>query len=596
MKDRSLLSASLSQDHISPTQQTVSLGFGILVFMIALLMTLSASFGFLIPQTLGIYCLDQGIDLTEITLRKSLLLQNINELDWSQWFALLPVDEQRQLRAATYGSLAISILAAGFIAVKALLATKGNDQLQLSGAELLHGKAAISRLKRLFKAEYKTFGQGVPVYPKLALPTHREKQGCLIVGQVGSGKTQIMLGMIEEALASQQKSVIYDIKGDFTSYYATSDNVALLAPWDKRSVQWAIAKDIKTEFQAELFAEALISSNPQDPMWAISARIILTGAIVVLLKSKGNQWGWQSLADLLNKPTEILKTKLDRHYPQAGKLVDPNSKTSQSMLLTLYSQAKPIYQLATAWGNATDGISLIQWTKDSSVNQPALIIQSHTDYSDLSQSIADIALFFISQTLLGMPDDSQRSLYFFLDEAAQLKFSNLPTLLSLGRSKGAKLFIGVQDLSLLRKHFTQDEITGISSMIASLIVLRVSGTGETISQLSKALGNKQVERLANTFDYKGGNSYSWQSQTSPIVSEADISQLPQASKHGVNGYLSLAGTNVVAKLHWPLQKVEAVAPVVVCADWTKPTPKPPAGNLSLVEQELNEAFEGIDDA
>jgi type IV secretory pathway TraG/TraD family ATPase VirD4 len=598
MKDRSLLSASLSENHVSPTQQTVSIGFGLLVFVLVFSVCICLCFGWLIPTSFPVYTLDQAIYLTSTTVKEQLFLQAPTALNWSQWFSLISEGEQHKFKTLAYGSLLLSAVMAFFIAVKALIATKGSDQIQLAGAELLEGKPAVTRLKKFFKAEYKTFGQGVLIYPKLGLPAHREKQGCLIVGQVGSGKTQIMLAMIQEALASQSKSIIYDIKGDFTSYYADENQVALLAPWDQRSIHWAIAKDIKTEFQAELFAEALITSNQQDPMWAISARLILTGCIVVLLKTKGDQWGWQSLADLLDKPTEILKAKLDKHYPQAAKLVDPKSKTSQSMLLTLYSQAKPIYQLATAWGNAQDGISLIGWTKSETPKQSTLIIQSHTDYSDLSQSIADIALFFISQTLLGMPDSRDRSLYFFLDEAAQLKFSNLPKLLSLGRSKGAKLFLGLQDLSLLRKHFTQDEITGISSMIASLVVLRVSGVGDTITQLSKALGNKQVERLTNTFDYKGGNSFSWQSQTIPVVTEADITQLPQASKKGVTGYLSLAGTNIVAKLIWPLQKIESVAPAVVWAGWTKLDNKSPESmKLAEVESALNDAFlDGGDDA
>jgi len=266
------------------------------------------------------------------------------------------------------------------------------------------------------------------------------------------------------------------------------------------------------------------------------------------------------------------------------------------MMLTLYSQVKPIHQLAEAWGDALDGVSLKEWTCTDENSQSHIIIQYSTSYAELSRAISDLSLSFISNSLLSMSDDRERSVYFFIDEVSHLRFTQLPNLLSLGRSKGAKIFLGVQDLGLLSKHFSKDDIQAMSSMISTLIVLRVGGLGETISSLSKALGMRLVERLCNTFDYRGNNSFSWQAQTLAVVPEADIAQLPQATNKGAVGFLSIAGTNLVAKLLWPLCLVESRSDPVALAAWAKSTSRKKLSRTSfdLVEDELASAFDGED--
>lgn len=596
MKRKSLLSASLSQQYVSPTQETVSVEYAALVLVLSLIACGFAGFGLLVPKVWGWYDLPEAWCLTQASFRYWLWGDQGDALHWALWFESLSSEPKALFRMVSFGVAGSSVVISIALAVWALVSSKQSSLLRLSGAQLLTGKKAIKSLKASLAKENKAFGKGVSIHPDIILPTQREKQGCLIVGQVGSGKTQVMLGMLQEVVESKSKCVTFDVKGDFSRYFLHRDHVVLLAPWDSRSVQWSLAKDINTEHQASLFAEALIEVNSNDPMWGTSARLILTGCMVSLLTTKGQDWGWQSLSELLNEPVEELQRLLMRHYPQAAKLVDPKSKTSQSMLLTLYGQVKPIHQLAKAWGNAKQGISLIEWVKTDSSAQSHLIIQSHTDYVDLSKSLADLALYFISQSLLGMPDDSQRSVYFFLDEVAQLKFSNLPNFLSLGRSKGAKLFLGVQDLNLLARYFSKEEIAAISSMIACLVVLRVSGVGDTLSLLSKSLGSQQVERLATTFDYRANNTYSWQYQTLPVVPEAEISQLPQASKNGVVGFLSIAGTGVVAKLRWPLQRLESASDSVVWAGWTKPVDQSSTNKFGPVEKALDSAFEESVDA
>lgn len=595
MKRKSIVSASATSAHVAPSQETVSLEYIALVFCISFLGMILLIGWLVIPTLFGYYSSIDFQQLSIDTFKCLLMLEPYQEWPWVEWFQ---ENVNSQIFSVTIGGLIISLMFAFWLSIKAGKQSYGNDLLQVSGAELLEGKSAIRVLRELFKKEWKFSSKGVSVFPDLPLPSNREKQGALIIGQVGSGKTQILLPMLNQVVKAKSKAVTFDIKGDFSSYFLDYDHVALLAPWDSRSIRWAISKDVKTEYQAELFAEALIAENTNDPMWSNSARTILAGCIVVLLSQKGQSWGWLSLSSLLNESSEKLQRFLSKNYPQAAKLVDPQSKTSQSMMLTLHSQVKVIHQLAKAWGEALDGVSLSEWVKSDQPEIQHIIIQNHTDFSALSKSLADLSLYFISQTLLGLPDNSKRSLYFFLDEVAHLRFSQLPTLLSLGRSKGAKLFLGIQDLGLLNRYFSREEIQAISSMLGTLIVLRVSGVGDTLASLSTALGTKEVERLSSTFDYRGNNSYSWQRQELPVVTEAEISQLPQASEKGIVGYLSIAGSNVVAKLNWPLCSIKNQSPAIVWAEWVSGviTEKSVPSRLKKLDQKLTSEFEGGDNA
>ena len=383
------------------------------------------------------------------------------------------------------------------------------------------------------------------------MPKNRESQNILVLGQIGAGKTQIIAPIVKDIIDRKAKSVVFDYKGDFTEWFASYEQVMIIAPWLKNSIVWSIGKDIKDKHSALLFATSVIPKNQKDPMWSNAGQIILTGCCLFLIKKHGENWGWEKLSVLLNSSSDILKVKLQQVLPEAANLVDPKSKTSQSILLTMYSYVRPIHDLALAWGDAKGGISLKSWVRDKG-NKTTLIINQNQQYEQLSKSLAELVLNLISHELLSLSDSNKREFYFCLDETAHLNFDIAKTV-SVARSKGARFIVGIQDLGLLSKQYTQEEINAFSSMIGTLIVLRVGAVGDSITKLSKALGEQQFERLNPSFDKEGKSTFSWQRLSLPVVAETELLNLPQANKkNGVTGFISIAGTNIVGKLTWPL--------------------------------------------
>lgn len=190
----------------------------------------------------------------------------ITGLTLSDWFEQLTEQEQISLGASLFCSFIIAM----FTSFKAALWAKNKSNLsaerKISGSDLVEFSEAEKQLNKVFKEEYEHSGKGYLIHPNIALPYNRENQNLTIIGQIGSGKTVIQLPIIQEVLRKQAKSLIFDIKGDFTSYFSHQEKIGLLAPWDERSLVWSISKDVVDEHSAHKFACALIPEN-KDPMW-----------------------------------------------------------------------------------------------------------------------------------------------------------------------------------------------------------------------------------------------------------------------------------------------------------------------------------------
>lgn len=106
------------------------------------------------------------------------------------------------------------------------------------------------------------------LHPELHLPKSHWSRHVLMQGSVGSGKTQILLPIIEQIIRADHKLFLYDTKGDFTSYFRKP---IIVCPFDERSYYWDIAADCRYPLQAAMLAEILIPTSPDQKM-VISGR------------------------------------------------------------------------------------------------------------------------------------------------------------------------------------------------------------------------------------------------------------------------------------------------------------------------------------
>jgi len=417
----------------------------------------------------------------------------------------------------------------------------------------------------------------------------------MLIGAPGTGKSQLLQKLIKQAIDRNDTCIIYDEKMEFTGLFYDENSTILIAPFDKRTTTWNISADIRSLSDAKNFAEAAIQENDKDPIWHQASRLLLIGGFLHCIDTYGDQWGWKEIADFISLDEIEMFEALKKSYPLASKLISEGSKSTQSILLNIISSLSWLFDLAIAFPNSykdKNAISINDFLTKKS-NKRVIIIQNSPMFSAIAEPLINIIITLLTDTLLSLENSNQRKVWFFIDELGNLRRNkSILKILSLGRSKGSIFVCGLQDLSLVEETFGRNLTTAISSMISTLIILRVSGIGDTAQFISHALGKRRIERPQS----QPNGKTMWQSDEIPLVDVSDIVSLPQASKsNGINGYLSISGWKDTFKLRWKLSPLPKIAEESIPANWTQSSFKPlPANHKGSGDIEISQVAAGID--
>lgn len=467
-----------------------------------------------------------------------------------------------------------------FFITRALL-TPRDQIMHVEGARLRTGKDALRQAQ--WDAE-KALNGAKPfmrIHPALPLPKSKWTKHTLIYGGVGAGKTQILIPILRRIFKANRKAILYDVKGDFTSYFNTA---LLISPWDKRSAIWDIGKDICTRDAAQEFASSIIPSNDKDPFWTNAAQFLMTGVLFSLQAEKGTSWGWQELAERCNFDQTKLYELMQRHYPKGANVIaDPASTQTGSVISTLAAYTRLIDDLAVAWGN-TEGrkhFSLRDWLRADYAGPRQIILQAGKGEKLTSAYIAAMINAVVPEIISPALADNEkgRTLFFVLDEFTSLSKIKIQPLLDKGRSKGVCCILGFQDIAQVRKVYGQDDAKSITSMVGTHIVCRV-GPGETREMIAKQIiGTRRIATLntnVSTGNATTTTTTSYHEDERPIILPAQLS-----SDLGVRQDKSPAGFSIralylgdgdVLMLDWPgtdttkLKKRRSY----IEAEWVKP--------------------------
>lgn len=409
--------------------------------------------------------------------------------------------------------------------------------IHIRGRHFFKGREAINQAELECKIERRTSGDGILLHPKLRMSLDRETRHILVMGSTGSGKTQAIWHLINQAIERGDRAIIYDNKGEFTTGI---QKCTLFAPWDERSFAWDVGRDCVDKQDARELAARLIPSNDKDPMWSNASRAILTGMIVYLQNKHKTQWGFRELADLIPLPIDQIRSIIEQHNPEGLRSVEEASKTTQSILINLSAFMSVIFDLADAWGDKPKGqrFSLRAWLMDKT-NGKVLVIQGSGQNAQLSRSYINAMISTITAqiTAPSFNDNKSRRIWVFLDELPQLgKMDHLSPLMEVGRSKGIRVVIGTQDISQLRAIYGQDGTNAWASMIGTSIYGRVAG-GETAEWIAKRVGDREVERPNEVWSYRNGqptSSKSFSREMLPLVLPSELQSELGTSSKGVS--------------------------------------------------------------
>lgn len=373
----------------------------------------------------------------------------------------------------------------------------------VSGPQLLEGKAALREARRrsLPVRERAADPGHLALHPDLVLSKAQLSRHLLLYGGVGSGKTQLLLGLLRQIYKRRDKVFVYDIKGDLASYFP---NMSLVSPFDARSRTWHVARDVRTPTQAAVFADSLIPEDTgSGKFWTLAARQVLTGALISLQNEKPETWTWPDLAQRLTLQAEALAPILEANYRKAyGLLSNPQSPTSFNIHATLGGYTRVVDDLARAWPQVGKRwFAITDWVRDDYDGPRQIIVQAEPDATLTAAYISALVNVAVPEIISPSLPDYERGRFigFVFDELSSIGKIQFAPLVDKGRSKGVVVIACVQDLAQLRDLYGDNQVKALTSMVGTQIICRI-GMGETREQLAKLLGTNKLASM----NYKEG--------------------------------------------------------------------------------------------
>lgn len=454
------------------------------------------------------------------------------------------------------------------------------------GRRYLEGGAARTALRAALAAERRRFGAGLPFPPHFRLSAERETRHFLIWGSVGAGKTQTMLHLMLAALARGDKILVLDTKGDLTAGLPVEP--VLVAPQDRRSLVWSVAKDCRTKQDARELAARLIPPSA-DPMWSDAAREVLVACIAHLQATKPKRWTWRNLRDVSVSDTERLFAIAKAVHPEATRvLADPASRTAQSVLATFQAHMNTVSALADAWdGDAAPHFSIAEWLQLGSPARP-VILQRDAKYPELSNAWIG-GLLGLLAAAVGSPSLSEsrtRRVWLFLDEFPQLPaLREFSTFLDIGRSKGVIVVLGAQDIAQIRATYGRERADAWIGVVGTQVIARLN-PGRGAEEASLMIGEQEIEIRARSVSYAGTRASVTESRRRELrrtVTAAELSSRLGPRKRGVRVLLLGPGADAF-EIDLPYARLPQRRPPTLSAAWTECAPTMATQNADKEER------------
>ncbi len=501
-----------------------------------------------------------------------------------EWLASLP-------GAARFALIwRVAVAAMLFVLPWPLLASsrlRGRDGLvHLRGSTRLSGKEAARALAGKLRKRAKRRPDH-EVAPGVPFPADLWTRHMLMVGGTGAGKSTVVKPLIQKIVKAREQMLLFDPKGDFTMAFAEP---SILAPWDARSLAWDIAKDMRNLLDMRRFAATTIKES-HDPMWSNASRQLLVGLLIYLKKTRGNDWGWAELRDLVSLPHLSLRKIMERWHPEAVRAVDKASVTTAGILINLSSFCSSIFDLAEAWGQTPKSrrVSFVEWIHGRSRFRQ-IILQGHGAYVELTKSYVEGIVGLISALVnsVEMEDSFDRKIWFLADEFAKMGKVPVRELFEVGRSRGVRCVVACQDFAQLEEIHGAQMVKALIGMCGTLVVGQIT-QGETAEQLCKAFGTREVERAnvsassSGAPGSQGSSTLSFSREEVPLYKPSELTSRLGPTPAGDGVVLALFTGGDAYELTWPLFPMVKRRARNVLADWAKevqieaiPDPEPPS--------------------
>jgi type IV secretory pathway TraG/TraD family ATPase VirD4 len=406
---------------------------------------------------------------------------------------------------------------------------------------------------------------------KIPYPKNAEARHTIITGTTGSGKTNIMIELVDQIRAKNEKAVIVDTVGTFVEKYYKDGDI-ILNPLDSRSVSWSFLSECKNDFFGDILlkntAACLVDrGNLQDKFWENAAEIVFVEAA-----KKAIQEGKRT-DEFLNILLKVSLGEIQKYLKgtYAHSLMDQNAEKMAISIRATLINAVSVFDILK---ESENNFSIRKWLNsgDSGILFLSCTPIQRTALIPLITAWISMAMeSLMQQERSGLPTteattyeqfnlvqsktrDQTSRLWFLVDELHNLKrLPKLETSLAEIRKFGGCFVMGTQMISQLNAIYGHEISRTITGLCGTKIVMSIPEP-ETAKYMSGFLGEKEEISIAESISYgantiRDGVNISQQNTKKSIVPYDEIMNLKTGE-----AVLKFPGIDLVAKTQFELHE------------------------------------------
>ena len=409
---------------------------------------------------------------------------------------------------------------------------------------------------------------------QLTVPRSEENEGLLILGDPGTGKSQVIHQLLDHiARRKPQEAVVcYDPAGEFIERHFDPDRDIVLNPLDLRCPQWMPGYEFDAAPMRQFIAESFFPCPEHSPA---NTQFFIKAARSIFAQMLTFSATPERLVEMLSDESLIDYCVARTEHAH---LIAKDAKGQRGGVLATLSEIGESFKLLPSEERPKHWLSLYKWARQR--EGWIFITSTHSTRESLRRLQAAWINMLLGNLLTSYSASHQRPCWMLIDEVHALK--HLPILSSTlveARKFGVKMVLGTQNKAQFEEHYGR----GAATMLASShtkIFFRCNEP-ESARWVSEMIGEEEKERprigTTATVQANGRDSinYSTFTERRSVVSKEQIMALPNL--HGYWKY----GDSVV-----PF-RIEPVDRPKVAESFIQRPPKP------VIQKELKQQTPGI---
>lgn len=356
-----------------------------------------------------------------------------------------------------------------------------------------------------------------------------EVQHLLVHGTVGTGKSQLIMKILDCLRERGDRVIVYDKGCALIPHYLRPESDIVLNPFDERCPSWDMWLEAPRDSDFENMAESLIPMHGEsDPFWVNAARTVFT-SVAIRMRHDPDRSLDKLLKLLLTSDFSNLEDYLKG--TAASTLVSGKiEKTAISIRSVITTYLKSLQSLAGLNQNGKQGFSIRNYILDEA-QSGWLFISSNGEQHKSLKPLMSMWLAMASLTMLSLTPDPNRRIWVICDELPSLhKLPLLGETIAEVRKFGGCFLLGMQSFSQLEKVYGRSGAAEIFDLLNTRFFFR-SPSSDMARLISSELGEEDIDESRENYSYgansvRDGISLGTHRIARSVVSYPEIVELP----------------------------------------------------------------------